>query len=409
MKIAVIGAGIAGISSANWLKKYGQDVTLYDMNEPGSQASYGNAGTYAKYANIPTNSASYFYLFPYLLLNRNSPLFISLKRLHKTIPWIAKYLSNCRKKRVDHTIEHLTTLLLQMDSGYEDLFKEAEVEKYISRESIMYGWSTKSFFNSAKKDFYKREKTGIKTTILSHDDISDLEPNINNIFYKGALFEGSYFAKSPIKVSEALMRLLLNKGGEFKKEKVVSITMTDNNKVNVKTDIGSTIFDKVVITSGIWSKDITDKIGDKVPLESERGYHLVNPELKNIVDRPISWQERGTYFTPMTDGLRTGGIVEFGALDDKKNDKVLKFLNRTLKMVFPEAGHPQKTWVGFRPSVPDSLPVIGQSSKNPYIYYNFGHQHIGWSLGGISGKLIAQEICANNTDNDLSPYSVERF
>ena len=102
-------------------------------------------------------------------------------------------------------------------------------------------------------------------------------------------------------------------------------------------------------------------------------------------------------------------IVEFGALDDKKNDKVLKFLNRTLKMVFPEAGHPQKTWVGFRPSVPDSLPVIGQSSKNPYIYYNFGHQHIGWSLGGISGKLIAQEICANNTDIDLSPYSVERF
>ena len=147
-----------------------------------------------------------------------------------------------------------------MDSGYEDLFKEAEVEKYISRESIMYGWSTKIFFNSAKKDFYKREKTGIRTTILSHDDISDLEPNINNIFYKGALFEGSYFAKSPIKVSEALMRLLLNKGGEFKKEKVVSITMTDNNKVNVITDIGSTIFDKVVITSGIWSKDITDKI-----------------------------------------------------------------------------------------------------------------------------------------------------
>ena len=303
-----------------------------DALSPSLVASYNwnpSFSTYAKYANIPTNSASYFYLFPYLLLNRNSPLFISLKRLHKTIPWIAKYLSNCRKKRVDHTIEHLTTLLLQMDSGYEDLFKEAEVEKYISRESIMYGWSTKIFFNSAKKDFYKREKTGIKTTILSHDDISDLEPNINNIFYKGALFEGSYFAKSPIKVSEALMRLLLNKGGEFKKEKVVSITMTDNNKVNVKTDIGSTIFDKVVITSGIWSKDITDKIGDKVPLESERGYHLVNPELKNIVDRPISWQERGTYFTPMTDGLRTGGIVEFGALDDKKNDKVLKFLNRS--------------------------------------------------------------------------------
>ena len=157
MKIAVIGAGIVGISSANWLKKYGQDVTLYDMNDPGSQASYGNAGTYAKYANIPTNSSSYFYLFPYLLLNKNSPLFISLKRLNETFPWIIKYLSNCRNEKVNHTVQHLTTLLSHMDDGYEDLFNEANAEDYISRESIMYGWSTKLFFNAAKQDFPKRE------------------------------------------------------------------------------------------------------------------------------------------------------------------------------------------------------------------------------------------------------------
>ena len=409
MKIAVIGAGIVGISSANWLKKYGQDVTLYDMNDPGSQASYGNAGTYAKYANIPTNSSSYFYLFPYLLLNKNSPLFISLKRLNETFPWIIKYLSNCRNEKVNHTVQHLTTLLSHMDDGYEDLFNEANVENYISRESIMYGWSTKLFFNAAKRDFSKREETGVKITTLSRDDISDLEPNINNIFYKGALFEGSYFAKSPIKVSEALMKLFIKKGGKFKKEKVISIKKTETNQINIKTNSEETLHDRVVITSGVWSNDLLKHIGDKVPLEAERGYHLVNPELKNIVKRPISWQERGTYFTPMSDGLRTGGIVEFGALNETKNEKVLNFLNRTLKEVFPSADLPQKTWVGFRPSVPDSLPVIGQSPKNPYIYYNFGHQHIGWSLGGISGKLVAQQICANNTDLDLSPYSVKRF
>ena len=153
------------------------------MNDPGSQASYGNAGTYAKYANIPTNSSSYFYLFPYLLLNKNSPLFISLKRLNETFPWIIKYLSNCRNEKVNHTVQHLTTLLSHMDDGYEDLFNEANAEDYISRESIMYGWSTKLFFNAAKQDFPKREETGVKITTLSRDDISDLEPNIYKRYY----------------------------------------------------------------------------------------------------------------------------------------------------------------------------------------------------------------------------------
>ena len=142
------------------------------------------------------------------------------------------------------------------------------------------------------------------------------------------LFEGSYFAKSPIKVIEALMKLFIKKGGKFKKERVKSIKKTETNQINIKTNSGETLYDRVVITSGVWSNNLLKHIGDKVPLEAERGYHLVNPELKNIVKRPISWQERGTYFTPMSDGLRTGGIVEFGALNETKNERVLNFLNR---------------------------------------------------------------------------------
>ena len=409
MKIAVIGAGIVGISSANWLQKYGQDVTLFDMNDPGSQASFGNAGTYARYANIPTNSSSFFYLFPYLLLNKNSPLFIRFKRLNKTLPWILNYLYNCRNSNVNTTTNNLTKLLSKMDDGYEELFKEAGVEPYLSRKAIMYGWSTKLFFNSAKKDFSKRERTGIKIQVLSHDEISDLEPNINNIFYKGALFEGSYFAKNPKKVSQLLINLFVNKGGIFKKEKVTNIENVEKSKLQIITGSTSEVFDRVIIASGVWSKSLVEATGDKVPLEAERGYHIVNPELKDIISRPISWQERGTYFTPMEDGLRTGGIVEFGDTDYEENPKVINFLERALKSIFPQSNRPTQSWVGFRPSVPDSLPVIGQSSKNPYIYYCFGHQHIGWSLGGISGKLIAQKICANKTDIDLAPYSLERL
>ena len=409
MKVAVIGAGIVGLSTANWLKRYGQDVTLFDREDPGSQASFGNAGTYAKYANIPTNSSSFFYLFPYLLLNKNSPLFFKRGKFIQSLPWLMQYLSNCRQSKVTDTSNKLTTLLSLVDEGYEDLFNDADIENLISRESIFYVWSNKLFYNSARKDFETREKTGVKIEIISKNEINDVEPNINNIFYKGALFKGSYFAKNPKKISEKLLQLFIEKGGNFKKEKIDEIKILDTNKVNIHTNENTYTYDRIVLCAGVWSKKLTDKLGENIPLASERGYHLMYPHPENSISRPIAWQERGVYFTPMQDGLRAGGVVELGGNSSEISSKVVSYLKRATEAVFPNINNHLSEWVGFRPSVPDSLPVIGQSKKNPYIYYCFGHQHIGWSLGGISGKLIAQEICANKTDIDLKPFSVGRF
>ena len=409
MKIAVIGAGIVGLSTANWLLNYGQDVTLFDKEDPGSQASYGNAGTYAKYANIPTNSSSFFYLFPYLLFNKNSPLFFRKKTIFKSLPWLYEYLKNCRPSKVKDTSQKLTSLLSLVDEGYKELFEEADVDDLIARESILYVWSNKLFFNSARKDFEIRAKTGVSINILNKDDISDLEPNINNIFYKGASFEGSYFAKNPKMISERLLKLFNKKDGKFINDNVVNISFNDMDHVKIDTCNQTYNFDRVVLCAGAWSKTLVEKVGDKVPLESERGYHIVYSHPENTISRPIAWQERGVYFTPMNEGIRAGGVVEFGGNSYEISTNVINYLKRTSTSVFPNLESHKKEWVGLRPSVPDSLPVIGQSEKNPYIYYCFGHQHIGWSLGGISGKLIAQEICANKTDIDLKPYSIERF
>ena len=408
MKIAVIGGGIVGVSTANWLKKYGQKVTLYDRNEPGMEASFGNAGTFAKYANVPTNSSSFFYLFPYLLFNKNSPLFIKGKYFIRAIPWLTKYLSNCRPSKVRDTSEKLTTLLSRVDEGYDDLIKEANIEDLISRESIMYVWSSKMFYNSAKPDFATRAKTGINVEHLTHEQISEIEPNINNIFYKGALFEGSYFSKNPKQTTQRLHKLFLSKGGAYINENVIDININSLNKVEVVTNNSSNNFDKIIICAGIWSKKLASLFGDQVPLESERGYHISYKNF-NPITHPVAWQERGTYFTPMNDGLRVAGVVEFAGLDREISTKVINFLSRSANQVFSEIPRHDNEWLGFRPSVPDSLPVVGQSKKNPYIYYCFGHQHVGWSLGGITGKLIAQEATANKTDIDLEPFSIGRF
>ena len=176
------------------------------------------------------------------------------------------------------------------------IYSTTNAEDYISRESIMYGCLQNYSLMPQNEIFPKREETGVKITTLSRDDISDLEPNINNIFYKGALFEGSYFAKSPIKVSEALMKLFIKKGGKFKKEKVISIKKTETNQINIKTSSGESLHDRVVITSGVWSNDLLKHIGDKVPLEAERAI-IWSIRIEEYCKRPISWQERGTYFT----------------------------------------------------------------------------------------------------------------
>ena len=280
------------------------------------------------------------------------------------MPWLTKYLSNCRPSKVKYTSEKLTTLLTKVDEGYEDLFKEANIEHLISRECVMYVWSSKIFYNSAIPDFITRAKTGIDIELLSHNEISEVEPNLNNIFYKGALFNGSYFSKNPKETTEGLLKLFQSKGGIFLQEEVTDINMNAADKVEIVTGKSRITYDKIIICAGVWSKKLASLIGDN---------------------------------------------VEFAGLDREINRKVINFLTRSAKQVFPEISSHDNEWLGFRPSAPDSLPVIGQSKKNPYIYYCFGHQHIGWSLGGITGKLIAQEAIANKTDIDLTPFSVGRF
>ena len=409
MKVAVIGGGIVGLSTANWLKKYGQEVTLYDREDPGSQASFGNAGTYANYANVPTNSSSFLYLFPFLAANRDSPLFFKKNYFLKSIPWLLQYLSNSTRNKSKKVSDHLTLLLSQMNDGYSELFNEAHVEEFLGRESTLYLWSTKFFYNSAKKDFETRSKTGSEIQIINHDDISDLEPNIENFFHKGAIFHGSYYSKNPKKISEKLLKLFIDKGGIFLKENVINISTQKDIKIEVETKDSKNEFDKIIICAGAWSNELSLIVGDRFPLESERGYHIMYRQEERKISRPVSWQERGTYFTPMNEGLRVGGVVEFGGKTKELNPKVIKFLERTAKLLFPNIKEHYSEWVGLRPSMPDSIPVIGQSPKNPYIYYCFGHQHVGWTLGGISGKLIAQEVSANKTDIDLKSFSAERF
>ena len=195
----------------------------------------------------------------------------------------------------------------------------------------------------------------------------------------------------------------------MKKKNVKSISFKEDDKPVIKTDLNFYKFDKAVVACGAFSKKITDTLGEKIPLETERGYHVHFKGYDHLLSRPVIFLNRGFGITPMEQGLRVVGTVEFGGLDNPLNKKRILNLVNNAKYLLPDLKEYHDEWLGFRPTLPDFLPVIGPSKNNKNLFYSFGHHHLGWTLGAISGKIISGMIANENTNLDLSPYNSLRF
>ena len=205
------------------------------------------------------------------------------------------------------------------------------------------------------------------------------------------------------------MIYFLKRGGKFKKQNVETINFSSNGNPIMKTNLNSYLFDKAVIACGAFSKKLTDQMGEKIPLDTERGYHVHFKGHDHLLSRPVIFLNRGFGITPMEQGLRVVGTVEFGGLDNPLSKKRILNLVNNAKYLFPELSEHHDEWLGFRPSLPDFLPVIGQSKNYKNLFYAFGHHHLGWTLGAITGKIIAGILAEENTNLNLTPYSSLRF
>ena len=206
-----------------------------------------------------------------------------------------------------------------------------------------------------------------------------------------------------------LIDLFIKRGGKLEKKNISSISFTSDNKPVIKTDINFYTFDKAVIACGAFSKKITDQLNEKIPLDTERGYHVHFKGYDHLLSRPVIFLNRGFGITPMEQGLRVVGTVEFGGLNNPPSKKRIQNLINNAKYLFPELGKHEDEWLGFRPTLPDFLPVMGQSKNHKNLFYSFGHHHLGWTLGAISGKIISKIISGEKTNLNLEPYSSLRF
>ena len=307
-----------------------------------------------------------------------------------------------------HTAKYMHQILDLALPAYDELFQDVNVSGLVESKGIIYFWTNKDL-KSRELEINIRNELGVRQQLLTPYEIHDLEPHIKQIYHGGVLYPHAKHARNPGKILLKLFDLFLKKGGRFEKQNVLTINFTSDNKPVIKTDLNFYTFDKLVVSCGAFSKKLTDQVGEKIPLDTERGYHVHFKGHDHLLSRPIIFLNKGFGITPMEQGLRVVGTVEFGGLDNPLSKKRIQNLVNNAKYLFPELGKHEDEWLGFRPTLPDFLPVIGPSKNHKNLFYSFGHHHLGWTLGAISGKIIAGMIAKENTNLDLSPYNSQRF
>ena len=407
-KVGIIGGGIQGISNALFLQKKGFDVTLFDREEPGSPvASYGNAGHFSPYASVSLNRTDVLTDVPSMLISSRGPLALKWNYVPKMIPWFAKFILNCRKEKMMHTAKYMHQILDLALPAYDELFDEIDLDGLVKKNGIMYVW-TKKNIASRELEIKIRDQLGVEQQLVTPKEISDLEPNLKKFYHGGVFYPSARHTINPRKVLLKLYDLFLKKGGKFKKINVENIIFNGDTPI-IKTSNEKIIFDKVIVACGAFSKKLTDNLKEKIPLDTERGYHVHFKNCEHLISRPVVFANRGFGMTPMEQGLRVVGTVEFGGLDNPLSKSRIKNLIDNAKYMLDGLPEHEDEWLGFRPTLPDFLPIIGCSKNHKNVFYSFGHHHLGWTLGAISGKIVSKMISGEKTNLDLEPYSSVRF
>ena len=326
--VGIVGCGIQGVCTGLQLIKKGIPVTIFDRNDPLSKefkpASYGNAGHFSPYAVLQLNRTDILYDVPKMLLSSYGPLALKWNYVPKMFSWFYHYLKNCNKKSMLHTAKYMHQILNLSLDAYEEIFKEIDTTNLVEKKGIIYVWTNKNL-KSRNLEIKVRKDLGIQQKLLSKEEIIKLEPNLNPVFDAGVIFDYAMHARDPHGILRKVFKLFLENGGKFIQSDVKSLSQTSYNETLIKTDNEEYKFEKSVIASGAFSKKFTDQLGEKIPLDTERGYHVHFKNQQDLISRPVIFLDRGFGMTPMNQGLRAVGTVELGGLENplsKKKDQL---------------------------------------------------------------------------------------
>ncbi len=357
--VAVVGAGIVGLSCALWLQIKGFSVILIDPEKPGSGASYGNDGTIADYGCIPVNSPTIFRRLPSLLFSENSPLSIDLHYAFTHLPWLLSFLKNCRTARVARIIRILGKLLQKTYQGLDPLIELSSSRHLLTQQGCLQVFKTEREYESVRADIQARKDQGVEFTQLEAGEIGELEPGLKLPCVKGLLFDKASHVVNPQSLTTRYFDCFRAKQGRYVNQRVLAVDHKKDS-LGVILEDGETLdADRVVIAAGAFSAQIKGTGAHRLPLDTERGYHVQYAGRQSLLSRPVSWVAAGLYATPMNQGLRFAGTVEIAGYGQAMNPRNLDFLVRKSREMFDLPESPDQEWLGFRPSFPDAYQSLG--------------------------------------------------
>jgi D-hydroxyproline dehydrogenase len=406
--IAVIGAGVIGLAIARRLALAGREVVVLDPNEPGSGASWGNAGTIADYAVQPVGTPDVLKNLPALLLDRDSPLAIRRAALPTLAPWLLRFARQSLPGAARRNAMTLAGLLADATPRWQALAAEIGGADLLQDRGCLYWYQTDAAYRAVKADIAFRRSLGVSVELIGASELQSLEPTLPVTGGGAAFFPNARFMTDPGRMVTRLARASLSVGASFRRVRIARLSEA-GPAVRLEGDGLSLDARHVILAAGAHSRVLARQAGDRVPLDTERGYHLEWDMDAPRLSRPTCPTARGFYLCPMAGRLRVAGTVELGGLTAPPSPHRLAKLEEGARAIFPDLPAPARTWMGFRPSMPDSLPVVGPGHLSNRVIHAYGHGHIGLTLAPITAELVACCLVANADDPRLASLSPARF
>ncbi|WP_290698316.1 FAD-binding oxidoreductase [Amphritea sp.] len=423
--LGVIGSGIIGLCTALEAQRNGYRVTLFDRDEPGLGASFGNAGFLATELIEPLSTPKTLRSALTLWLNPNGPLSLPLQYLINIAPWLVKFIKAAKPESLASSRHGLIQLNQNSIGAWQRCLDDIGASEQIVKSGYLLVWESSSKLDEALKQQRWLSENGIVTELVQGERLVELEPALKETVSHALHFPEACRVREPYELCKLLFSSFMARGGTFIQEEVKQITPgTGQSSLKAGSKIESQIevktgtetepysFEKVIVCAGAWSKKLLEGVGLHVPLEAERGYHLTIPEAGVMLNHSIGSAERKFVMGPLDSGLRVVGITQLGGLKLGPFKHCFNILRHNSYKLLPELNNPSLNiteWMGHRPTLPDSLPVIDRHPQCPQLLFSFGNQHLGLTHAALAAELVIQLMQNSTTKMDLSPYRVNRF
>jgi D-amino-acid dehydrogenase len=408
--IAIVGAGIIGICAAAYLAEAGHKVTVFDRTGVCEETSSGNASAFAFSDVLPLAHKGMMKNLPRWLADPLGPLAIPPSYLPKLLPWLWRFWRAGSPRHYETSLAAHAGMMKLSEPEWMGLLDRSDTKSMLREDGSLELYESEAEFRASLPGWAARDRFGIRYRHVEGDELAALQPGLSKQFVKATFVPGWKTADDPKVLGKAIWAYAERLGAEFVKGDV-GLVVPSKERVTIQLKQGRTIMaGKVLIAAGAWSHLLARQLGDKIPLETERGYNTTLPVDAFDVKRQLIFPGHGFVITPLVSGLRIGGAVELGGLKLPPNYERSKAMLEKAKRFLPglKTGGGRE-WMGFRPSLPDSLPVIGRSKTAANVYYAFGHGHLGKTQAAGTARLIRDLVSDDSPAIDISPFSPHRF